>query len=87
MKKQLNASALAEPILEDIVNIVNTFQKKNYGQLIPKILEVVEHIKEIFNNCISQKATNINLQLDPFTIIALISAGVKIVGEIITWFK
>ena len=67
-EQALQCIRYAEPILEDIVEVVAIFQEKNYGQLIPKLVEVVEHVKETIGKCIGQKSADVVLQqmiIDP----------------------
>ena len=86
-EKAIRCIRYAEPVLEDIVNIVNIFQEKNYGQLIPKLTEVVEHVKEIIGNCIGQKSDDVVLQVPVGLIIWGVNLGIKLIKGIIGLFK
>ena len=61
-EQALQCIRYAEPILEDIVEVIAIFQEKNYGQLIPKLVEVVDHVKETIGKCIGQKSDDVVLQ-------------------------
>ena len=77
--------------MEDIVNIVALIKEKNYGQLIPTILEVVDHVKETIGKCVGLKGSDVVLQvpypyytIDPTPIIKI---GVVVAQKVIDYIN
>ena len=62
-EKAIQCIRSAQPVLEEITEIFAMYQDKKFGQFFSKVLEVVDHVKEIIGTCIGQKSNDVVLQI------------------------